>query len=86
MMINLKAAQTRYGTLETYETTHTAAETRMSDNQRMVAEALDAQGYLALWADGKGGGFWIKGTGYQSLRQSAKLVNVKLTRKAKKIA
>lgn len=66
----------------TSETKHTAVENGMNANQLMIAQAMDAQGYEALWAKGKGGGFWVRGMGYMSLSKCAKLVSVKLTRKA----
>lgn len=56
------------------ETKHTAVETGMNDKTRAIAEKLDATGYEALWAKGKGGGFWIKGLGYMSKSKCLKLV------------
>jgi hypothetical protein len=64
------------------ETKHSAVETGMNDNQLKIAQAMDAAGYEALWAKGKGGGFWVRGLGYMSLSKCAKLVGLKLTRKA----
>lgn len=81
-MINQTARNERYSAdqLDEMAMRHTtAADKRMLPNWIKVAEALDEQGYLAMWAHGKGEGWWIKGMGYMSLRAAARLVNVKLS-------
>jgi hypothetical protein len=53
---------------------HSAVETNMNENTRAIAESLDSAGYMALWAKGKGGGFWIQGMGYLSPSKCRKLI------------
>lgn len=50
-------------------------QTEMTQNQASVSEQLTRWGFEWIWANGKGGGFWVKGQGYMSLEDCAKLIN-----------
>lgn len=50
-------------------------QSEMNPQQAAVAEQLTRWGYEWLWANGKGGGFWIKGIGYQGLEDCVALIN-----------
>ena len=50
-------------------------QSEMNAQQAAVAAALTQFNYEWIWANGKGGGFWIKGIGYQGLEDCAALIN-----------
>jgi len=50
-------------------------QSKMDECQLAVEAALTKWGFESLWANGKGGGFWVKGRGYMSLEDCARLIN-----------
>lgn len=62
----------------------TIARDKMTENQKIVEAALNALGYETMWAYRKGNGFWVRGLGYKSVRECAKLAGVSLKRNSKK--
>lgn len=54
----------------------------MDEQTQHIAQRLEQVGYEALWANGKGGGFWINGLGYRSLKECADLVAMMIVIKA----
>lgn len=47
----------------------------MDEQTQEIAQLLTDNGYEWLWANGKGGGFWVRGLGYKSLDQCKALTN-----------
>lgn len=50
-------------------------QSEMNAQQAAAAAALTQFNYEWIWANGKGGGFWVKGVGYKSLEDCAALIN-----------